>query len=301
MATQLKAEVKSLRDQSLHEKSIQEHSLNREKEKMKQQLSEMQVRILDHQNSMSALQQEHEQAKDESRSLQEQLSILSTQLCQKDKEISGLRGELELYEGKLQQNPSDSYEQVAQIEELEEKTKERQRELAVTTKELEHVKMQEQSLKTKCSQLETEFTILQSNRETMESLVSNDYTQTMDRKLEQSEASIKSLQQTLKESRQAEINNKTVINQLYADKKEAAMECEALKMANASLKSELVVLETKLHDVEEERRQLKSEGEQLLILQQENAKFSKQLANLRSHLLEVRNYVVRVSETLVLC
>ena len=51
----------------------------------------MQAKIVDHQHSMALIQQEYEQAKKESKGLHEQIHLLSTQLCKKDREIISLK------------------------------------------------------------------------------------------------------------------------------------------------------------------------------------------------------------------
>ncbi len=89
--SQVTAEIESLKSQKLQ---IQEHVLNREKENMKLRIDEMKVKILDQQSSIAALHEEYEIAKEESKHLQEQVSILSGQLHEKEREISDLRGKL---------------------------------------------------------------------------------------------------------------------------------------------------------------------------------------------------------------
>lgn len=311
-----------MKEQNLQEKSLQDHLLNKEKEKLKHHLDEMQFRISDHQNSMSVLQQEHEKVKRESKYLHEQLTILSNQLCQKEVEIGTLKQDMGLHEEKLQQSADDISEQAPQFEEvvrkLEDKTKDGVRELTVLREELESSVAREEALKAKCSQLEHSLFERSRNGEStneLETVVAQltDFKQVLqEKKLELSEAvtaqsnlsgllsargeEVKTLTQALEESKQTILSNKSVIGKLCTDKEEAIKEWEALKTLNISLSDDLFKLKTKL---QEDRRLLKDEDGQLQILQQENAKYTKQLANLRSHLIEV-HYSARCIDNILL-
>lgn len=327
--SQLTAEIKSLNDEHLQEKSRQEHSLGQEREKLRLHLNEMQARILDHQNSMSSLQEEYEKTKGESKSLQEQLSTLSSQLCEKEKEVNTLKEELVLHEDKLHGAAGSNGEQVPQFEEmvrrLEEKGKEGDRELAAVRAELERTKLQEETLRAKCSQmeislaknskdhdtsmgsseLETTLTLvkgdLNSDLETTLTQVRGDLNScklAIERKkvelsdavtaqsnltalLEVREEEIKSLRGTLEEA-------KALISKLRLDKEEAVKQEEALRMANTSLKADMSTLESKLQSVEGEGGLLKKKDDRVQAVELENAKCTKQLANLKNHLIEVR-------------
>ena len=78
----------------LHENFPQGHLLTQEKERVKVHLNEMQVKISDQQSSIAVLQEEYEKAKAESKNLQEQVSVLSGQLLEKEREISNLKREI---------------------------------------------------------------------------------------------------------------------------------------------------------------------------------------------------------------
>lgn len=274
---------------------------------MLHQLKEMHVRILDHQNSMSNLQQEHEKAKRESQSLQEQLTALSGQLSKKETEIGHLKQELELQEEKLQQR-SDATSQVPLVEETARQVKVKEGE-RVLKEELQRTLAQD-ALKAKCSQVE--YSLLEQSEGNTDlptdwqAVVAQVRDQLRDcqQALERSEQELseaataqsqlkgllsareeesKSLRRTLEESKQMTLNDQTVLSRLQAEKEEATHKCAALETANAGLWEEISSLKNRARV---EGQVIKSD--QLQILQQENAKSNRQLAGLRSHLVEVR-------------
>lgn len=100
--------------QTLSDQHHTERLFFQEKEKLKQDIEKMQAKIVDHQNSMALIQQEYEQAKEESRGLHEQIHLLSTQLCEKDREITSLK-ELEEQSRHIRECGGNFEEQVGNV------------------------------------------------------------------------------------------------------------------------------------------------------------------------------------------
>lgn len=107
--SQLTAEIEALKEKRHHENLLQEQLLNQEKEKLTLRLNEMQAKILDQQNSIAALYDEYERVKQESKCHQEQVSALSSQLHEREKEINNLKEELD--EERVQQQEDKTREQ----------------------------------------------------------------------------------------------------------------------------------------------------------------------------------------------
>ena len=285
----------------------------------------MQIRILDHQKSMSVLQLEHERAKEESKHLQEQLTSLSDQLSRKEVEVSTLRQESGAQEEKVQQNTSNGQQSLPHLEEVLRQTQERlergERELFELRQELERSAGREDALKTKCSQLEHNLSethrqgagdgklqavLTQVNEELKHCK------QALEKKdLELQEAStaqsnlagalsardeeIKTLGRAVQDFKQANASQKSVMDKLGGEREEREERVRSLEVANGSLNTELTRLRARLQEMEREKEQGREGDGKLQALQQENAKCSRQLANLRNHLMEVCTVCVRGS------
>ena len=275
----------------MQEKLAQEHLLNQEKENLKIHLNEMQERILDHQKNMSTLQEAHQKCKQESKSLQGQVDILTNQLSEKDREISTLKGK--------QQDERYNRDQGDKL--LKEVVEEKARELKDLVIVGEELEIQEEAQMVKCSQMQDKnsATEIGSNLSStdMETLLAqvkgelNYYKKVFDDKtielnkavtersniealLSVKENEIKSLVDTLESCKQNEIQNKAIIGKLQADKDEAVKVLETLQTEAVSLRGM-------------EDKEIMKKEERFLAIQQENIKYSKQLANLKTHLIDV--------------
>lgn len=238
----------------------------------------MQEKISEHQKSMCSVQEQYEGIKEESRSLQEQVDGLSCQLSQKDREISSLKEELEVHIEKLRQegdhNKDPRFKEIVRT--MERKAEQRENELAVVRKDLDDVRLREEIMKAKCSQMEA---TLSQHKETGISEVAlaqvkSDLNQAFEGKRSELEEAVAS---------QTRLNEEiTLLKGTLGESQEVGKE-KAVE-GNKSLHADMLVLQTKVQSMEEEKS---SRSEEFQALQQQNTKYTKQLVNLKDHLIEV--------------
>jgi chromosome segregation ATPase len=260
-----------LRDENkvLKEQSLQENSSIHEQEKLKFHIQEMERRISDHHSSMQSVQEDHERVREESRALQEQVDTLSSELSLKDREISSLKGELEAH--LTQAGDPHTGESV---------TREEQNglELAVVRRELEGAQLQNEALGARCSELESTLSqCRQANvSEVAMAQVKSDldyYKQAFEGKEKELEGAIASHSRIMEEM--------AVLKGTLQGRQAAASDTERVVK---SVQADKLALQNKVQSLEE------AEGVrlgELQALQQQNAKYTKQLSNLKDHLIEV--------------
>lgn len=257
-------------DRLNQEKLSQDHLLKEEKEK---HLNEMQAKIVEHQNSISIMQCSHQKAEKEFSQLQQQVETLTSQLHNKDREIDVLKEELQLQEERSGIMEDENLKEM--LKKYKEKTNIVVKELAIVKEELHQSKIEEEALRVKYSQMEANTgnfrpsTEVETSRTNFKGLLSA------------KESEIKSLTDSMERTKR---EHKVAIDRMLADNREVTKQLELLRLESATIKASNSVLEEKLQALEEERAAMTKEDQRL---QQENMKHSKQLGNLRAHLIEV--------------
>lgn len=279
--------MKHLTDQHHQERLQYEQLLSQEKDKLKQHLSDMQAKIQEHRSSISALQEQHKRAKDESLLLQEQIETLSSQVTKKDKEIGFLKAELD---DKVQQDTCGGEEGDDSV--IRKARKKVERELAALREELLQSKREEESLKAKCSQMEISFSEERENGAEIEAQLTQvkadlDYYRTaFDGKASELSQAIEARTNLTRLLAAKEEDIRSLKSNLETQQKfdEKDQDMESLRRTVAALKEKESVLEVKLQTVEKERFVQKEENQKLCDNLQE---YSKQLSNLKAHLVKV--------------
>lgn len=254
----------SIATKSLHDQQVlQEQLLNQEKEKLKQQIHEMQAKISNHQSNRTSIQAECEKIKEDSRSLRDLIDTLSSELCEKDREINSLKEELELHGDKFQQDAD--FRQI--IRRMEEKAEQREKELVLARKQLESIILQSSQMEAIKESATTDDAIPVQLRSDLQAFEGNSL-------------EAMSTQSRLKEEIELLKASQGVGNQpkLEVDKEKAI---EELVVENMSLKAGILALESKVQSTEKDRL------EELRAVRLENTKCTKQLANMKAHLIEV--------------
>lgn len=243
---------------------------------MQLHLTEMHTKIQDHQTNMSSLQREHEKSKEELRQLQAQIDALSSQLSEKDREIGNLKVELELHEEKAHHSGVSGgqlKEVVVRGEEGEEHAStggsvQLESMLAQVKGDLNSYKQQLEAAKAELS----EAVAAKSNLVGL---------------LTAREQEVESLIEILQKNEHTDVESKAVTSKLHAEKEEVIKKLETLTSEKASLEAAVLMLEAKIRRMEEEGKDVRNTDERLKALEQENAKCTKQLVNLKAHLIEV--------------
>ena len=250
--SQLREKIKALNEHSFD----QENPLVQEKEKLKLHIQEMQGKISEHQKSMFSVQEEYERIKVESRSLQEQVDSLSSQLSYKDREICSLKEELELH---VEQNGKGCTETVKTVSEQKEN------ELGVIRRELENARLQEGVMKAemKAQHKQTEVALAQVKRDL-------DY------------------YKKAFEGKHLELEE-TVAPQVELNELQGSVCKSDVERSQTAAQDDVLMMQNKIQSLEQERS---SRLEELQATQQQNTKHAKQLANLKDHLLEVISAIV---------
>ena len=185
--------------------------------------------------------------------IKEESKCLQEQVDTLLSQLQDKEGEISTLKGELKVH--DVSVDSKHIRRLEDLAKQQEEELADINKKLEVTKLQEGILRTKCSQMEIRLS--QHSEECSTPLAQVD--SGLDDKLQlveaQSDMSIQSSNQV-----------------------------QTLDIENVSLKATIVTLEKKVQDMEEDE---KSKHQSFQTLLKENAKCSKQLAQLKDHLIEV--------------
>lgn len=246
---------------------------------MQLHLNEMHTKIQDHQTNMSSLQREHEKSKEELRQLQAQIDTLSSQLSEKDREIGNLKVELELHEEKAHHSGVSGGQLKEVVGEMVRGEEGKEHDSTGGSVQLESMLAQVKGdLNSYKQQLEAAKAELSEAVAAKSNLVGL---------LTAREQEVESLTEIVQKNEHTDVESKAVTSKLHADKEEVIKKLETLTSEKASLEATVLMLEAKIRRMEEEGKDVRNTDERLKALEQENVKCTKQLVNLKAHLIEV--------------